>query len=442
VHARLLTRSKCRLGLLLLLLASPAAAGALPVAAQEAGRTLPIETRRQSGLEEYERVTREMTLTDEKLARLAADIATVKKDSVTLTAALIQSAKTEKKLSEDITEIEQRLVTLKEQEAAAHLSLAAQQDVMADVLGALERMGLNPPPALLVRPEDALSSVRSAILLGAVVPEMRAKTDLLLADLQKISRLTASIAAERDSLAEAVSQQAVERKRLEILVEEKRKLRHDSEASLIEERKKAAELASQATSLKGLLAALEKEARTAPPPAAAAPPEGQGEQVAMQLPDINTLLGPQSFDTLQGQIATPVSGSFVKRFGKSDGNGGVMLGDTVATQSDAIVTAPADANVLYAGPFRSYGQLLILDVGGGYHVVLAGMNRINVSPGQAVLAGEPVGAMGDAKVASAAGSAIGTAGRELYIEFRKDGKPVDPAPWWAGRLSGRTGNDT
>jgi septal ring factor EnvC (AmiA/AmiB activator) len=441
VHARLLTRSKCRLGLLLLL-ALPAAAGAWPVAAQEADQTSSIETRRQSGLEEYERVTREITLTDEKLARLAADIATVKKDSVTLTAALIQSAKTEKKLSEDITEIEQRLVTLKEQEASARLSLIAQQDVMADVLGALERMGLNPPPALLVRPEDALSSVRSAILLGAVVPEMRAKTDLLLADLQKISRLTASIAAERDSLAEAVSQQAIARKRLEILVEEKRKLRHDSEASLIEERKKAAELASQATSLKGLLAALEKEAQKAPPPAAVQPPEAPAGQVAMPLPDINMLLGPQSFDTLQGQIATPVSGSFVKRFGKPDGNGGVMLGDTVATQSDAIVTAPADGNVLYAGPFRSYGQLLILNVGGGYHVVLAGMNRINVSPGQAVLAGEPVGAMGDAKVASAAGSAIGTAGRELYIEFRKDGKPVDPAPWWARRLSGRTGNDT
>src|SRR5690606_14684105 len=117
-------------------------------------------------------------------------------------------------------------------------------------------------------------------------------------------------------------------------------------------------------------------------------------------------------------------------------------GDTVATQSDAIVTAPADGNILYAGPFRSYGQLLILNVGDGYHVVLAGMSRINVAPGQTVLAGEPIGAMGDAKVASAAESIVGTDSRELYIEFRKDGKPVDPAPWWTRRLSGRTGNDT
>jgi septal ring factor EnvC (AmiA/AmiB activator) len=113
----------------------------------------------------------------------------------------------------------------------------------------------------------------------------------------------------------------------------------------------------------------------------------------------------------------------------------------VATQSAAIVTAPADGSVLYAGPFRSYGQLLILDAGDGYHVVLAGMSRINVALGQSVLAGEPVGAMGEAKVADASAARANT-GPELYIEFRKDGKPVDPAPWWAERLSGRTGNGT
>ncbi|MGO4839738.1 murein hydrolase activator EnvC, partial [Rhizobiaceae sp. 2RAB30] len=105
-------------------------------------------------------------------------------------------------------------------------------------------------------------------------------------------------------------------------------------------------------------------------------------------------------------------------------------------------TAPADGSVLYAGPFRSYGQLLILNAGDGYHVVLAGMGRISVSLGQSVLAGEPVGTMGEARVASAAAFENGNTAPELYIEFRKDGKPVDPAPWWSERLSGRTGNDS
>jgi len=403
-------------------------------------QTASIDTRREVGLAEYERVSREITLSTEKLAKLAADIAMVKKDSVSLTAALIQAAKTEKKLSEDIADIEARLVTLKQQEGAAHKSLLERRDVLASVLGALERMGLNPPPALLVRPEDALSSVRSAILLGAVVPELRQQTDTLLADLQKVSRLAASITGERDSLREAVSSQLVEKRRLDILIEEKRRLRHDSEAALVEERKRAAELAAKAGSLKELVDTLEKEAARARRETPAPSPDMQ--TAALPLPDANLLLGPAPFASLQGQVVTPVPGRFAKRFGRSDGNGGVMLGDTVATQSDAIVTAPADGDVLYAGPFRSYGQLLILNAGDGYHIVLAGMNRINVAPGQAVLAGEPVGAMGDAKVASLAASAVGNAGQELYIEFRKDGKPVDPAPWWAKRLSGRTGNDT
>jgi septal ring factor EnvC (AmiA/AmiB activator) len=98
--------------------------------------------------------------------------------------------------------------------------------------------------------------------------------------------------------------------------------------------------------------------------------------------------------------------------------------------------------VLYAGPFRSYGQLLILNAGDGYHVVLAGMGRISVVPGQSVLAGEPVGAMGEAGAMSASASGNGKTAPELYIEFRKDGKPVDPTPWWSVRMSGRTGNDT
>jgi septal ring factor EnvC (AmiA/AmiB activator) len=119
-----------------------------------------------------------------------------------------------------------------------------------------------------------------------------------------------------------------------------------------------------------------------------------------------------------------------------------MQGDMLITQSGAIVTTPADGIVLYAGPFRSYGQLLILDAGDGYHVVLAGMDRISVSLGQSVLAGEPVGLMGEARLASTVAFGGENTGPELYVEFRKDGKPIDPSPWWMERISGRTGNDS
>ncbi|MER8973436.1 murein hydrolase activator EnvC [Mesorhizobium sp. M0800] len=424
---------------------------ALSLGVARAENTLDLAPDPDQSRAEYEKVSKEITLSSERLAKLAADIAAVKKDHASITAALIQSAMTEQKLGQDIEDIGGKLEGLKAQEQKIRASLAARRDVLAEVLGALQRMGLNPPPAILVKPEDALSSVRSAILLGAVVPELRQQTDMLLADLKEQSRVTASIEAERARLTAAVSEQAAEKKRLGMLLEAKQKLAADTQTALAAEKQRSATLAAKAGSLKELIASLEAdrarkaadaakaaEQKTADAdkgPASAAAPT---ELASLPVPESNRLTAAAPFSALQGQIALPVTGRIKRRFGANDGNGAVMLGDMVATQSGAIVTAPADGNVLYAGPFRSYGQLLILNAGDGYHVVLAGMSRISVASGQSVLAGEPVGAMGEARVASTSASKNGNATPELYVEFRKDGKPVDPAPWWADRFSGRT----
>ncbi|RWG19773.1 MAG: hypothetical protein EOQ55_14050 [Mesorhizobium sp.] len=396
---------------------------------------------------EYEQVSKEISLSSERLAKLAADVATVKKDHASISAALIQSAMTEQKLGQDIEDIGAKLEGLKAEQEKLHASLAARRDVLAEVLGALQRMGLNPPPAILVKPEDALSSVRSAILLGAVVPELRQQTDRLLADLKEQTRVTASIEAERARLTAAVTEQTAEKKRLTMLLEAKQKLQADTEAALAAERQRSQQLADKASSLKDLIASLEADkARKAADQAKAADRKSAdadttastAEPAAPPVPEGNRLTASAPFAALQGQIALPVIGKIKRRFGTDDGNGAMMQGDMVATQSGAIVTAPADGNVLYAGPFRSYGQLLILNAGDGYHVVLAGMSRISVATGQSVLAGEPIGAMGEARVASTSASQNGNATPELYVEFRKDGKPVDPNPWWADRFSGRT----
>ncbi|MHA6642853.1 murein hydrolase activator EnvC family protein [Mesorhizobium sp. A623] len=422
-----------------------------PVQAQDASDAAPDPDRSRT---EYESVSHEITLSAERMARLAADIATVKKDHASITAALIQSAKTEQKIGQDIEEIAGKLEGLKGKEAIIRASLAKRRDVLAEVLGALQRMGLNPPPAILVKPEDALSSVRSAILLGAVVPELRAQTEILVSDLKELSKVTASIEAERLRLTTTVGEQVAEKQRLTMLLAAKRKLEADTESALAEEKQRSQDLAAKARSLKELIASLDGEAerrRKADDAARAAAEKAQAEATTDQerdaakaelaslpVPEANRLAASAPFAALKGQVSLPVTGKIKRRFGASDGNGAAMLGDMVATQSSAIVTAPADGKILYAGPFRSYGQLLILDAGDGYHVVLAGMTTLNVASGQSVLAGEPIGAMGEARVASATASLDENSTPELYVEFRKDGKPVDPAPWWADRLSGRT----
>jgi septal ring factor EnvC (AmiA/AmiB activator) len=422
------------------------ATAAITAAHAEAPADLAARHSETSG--EIERITSELSLSDARQKTLADEIARIRKDNASITTALIQAAKTEKKLSEDVASMETRLSDLQEQRDSIRLSLSERRGVLAEVLGALQRMGLNPPPAILVRPEDALSSVRSAILLGAVVPELRAETTVLIADLKELSRVGETIAAERARLMATIAEQAEGRTRLSLLLDEKKKLQTGSELTLKAEQLRAAKLASKAGNLKDLIASLEagmEAARKAAETARLAE-EARAQREALSaeraVPEGNRLTSAAPFPALHGLLSLPVSGRKILSFGHVDDAGVTAFGDTVRTQSGAIVTAPSDATVLYAGAFRSYGQLLILDAGGGYHVVLAGLGRISVSQGQTVLAGEPVGAMGETRIASASPDDSVNAQPELYIEFRKDQKPVDPAPWWQERQPGRTGHDS
>ena len=416
-----------------------------------------LEQRRVETLDQRERLIDRIALSDERIAALSTEIDELRKDHETITAALLRTADAERRLSAEIEQRAGRLDELTTEREYLRGSLMARSDVLAEVLGALQRMGRNPPPAILVRPDDALSSVRSAILLGAVVPELRAETEVLIADLNELARLAATMETERTRLVDAMTRQIEERQRMNLLAEEKRRLQARSQAQLAREQERVTELAERAGSLEELIASLETEivsVREAEEQArAAAEAERQArleQEAAAPEPEpaddtemaAATQFAAIPFAALSGQVALPVHGQIVARYGEDDEAGGRLSGDIVRTHSGAIVTAPSDASVLYAGPFRSYGQLLILNAGGGYHLVLAGMSRISVRLGQSVVAGEPIGAMGEARVASFAASGDEESGPELYVEFRQEGKPVDPAPWWADRNSVRAGNDT
>jgi len=135
-----------------------------------------------------------------------------------------------------------------------------------------------------------------------------------------------------------------------------------------------------------------------------------------------------AFAQAQGRLPLPAQGRQVLRFGEKTQYGGQSKGVVLETRQGAQVTSPCDGWIVYAGEFRSYGQLLIINAGGGYHVLLAGLSQIDVQPGQFVLGGEPVGTMSG--WTQQAQSAAANNAPVLYIEFRKDGTPIDPDPWW------------
>jgi septal ring factor EnvC (AmiA/AmiB activator) len=134
------------------------------------------------------------------------------------------------------------------------------------------------------------------------------------------------------------------------------------------------------------------------------------------------------FHEARGKLPMPAHGRLVLTYGDKTQFGGQSKGIVIETRSSAQITSPCDGWVVYAGEFRSYGQLLIINAGGGYHVLLAGLSQIDVQPGQFVVTSEPVGTM--SKVSKSTNGSSQGGGPVLYVEFRKDGDPINPDPWW------------
>ena len=135
------------------------------------------------------------------------------------------------------------------------------------------------------------------------------------------------------------------------------------------------------------------------------------------------------FASAHGKLPLPAQGRRALAFGDKTQYGGQSKGVVIETRYAAQVTSPCDGWVVYAGEFRSYGQLLIINAGDGYHVLLAGLSQIDVQPGQFVLTAEPVGTMSGGQKNTQTSAQV--SGPVLYVELRKDGRPIDPDPWWA-----------
>jgi len=411
-----------------------ACALALPIGAASAQKPTLDDVRQRD--QELDAVRAEQRKALESQKALRDEINAIGEDRRKLNQALIDTAAGIRSVEGRVAGTETRLQQLIDSEASIRKSLDGRRAVIVEVLAALQRIGRRLPPALMVKPEDALESVRTAMLLGAVVPEMRVEAEALAGELSDLVRVRAEAATERDGLARDLMALSIEKNRMTLLVDERQKHQSEAEKKLEAERQRAAELSRQADNLKDLIGRLERGLDSA---ARAARSAEEGRALGDTRADLSALKDPGrltpaiAFASAKGVLPIPVNGVKSRDFGAADGNGGTERGISIATRPGAQVTAPCDGWVVYAAPYRSYGKLLILNAGGGYHVVLAGMERISVDIGQFVLTGEPVAVMGSGpQVASAMlTGAAGSSPPMLYIEFRKDGSPVDPNPWWA-----------
>jgi len=381
---------------------------------------------------ELEAIRNRQKQATETEAMLKQEIAAIGDDRRKLNQALIDTAARTRGMEDRIAGTEYRLTLLADNERKMRDVLAGRRAVIAEVLAALQKIGRNPPPAVILSAEDALVSVRTAIMLGAVLPEMRGQAEKLSAELSALVQVRKDIAGEQQRLQKELVVLAQERLRTARLIEERQKKQAETEKALAAERQRAASLARQADDLKDLIGKLEHSLDRVNRAARAAQERAANDnrpEMAV-LKDPGRLAPAVAFVATRGHLLLPVNGMRIREFGATDAIGGTEKGLSITAKEGAQVTSPCDGWVVYAAPFRNYGQVLILDAGAGYHVVLAGMDRISVGVGQFVLTGEPVAIMG-AGSQMATNLTTGSSQSVLYVEFRKDGTPIDPSPWWA-----------
>ena len=452
-----------------------------------------------------------LIVSNNKRKELEDSVAALDEDRSALVDKLISTARSIQQTEDAVLKSKKRLDDLAIQEKDIKKSLISRHAVLSEVLGALQRMGKNPPPAIVVSASDTLSAVRSAILLGSVLPELRSEAEALIADLTSLSEIIASTKVEWQKRVDQEKTLSEEQVRLDLLIKENQRLKASSGQELASATGDNQSLFGKATNLRDLIASISNEIETIDLASRAAQTQAQrdaakkaaafeaerlkaladinelrsveepsaneaaetfaqtGEagvvlaynsesgQAPSVLPDVgrkvvdyNALLNgnsagnpKESFIKSRGKLNLPVRGVLLRSFGEADGLGGVSEGMTIETRAQAPVISPSSGRVVFAGAFSGFDQLLIIDVGGGYHMVLAGMNQIDVKVGDNIAAGEPVASMGgkrlrrlagvstDAASLLASNFSTGQTQPILYVELRKNGNSVNSSPWWA-----------
>ena len=421
------------------------AAGALlmlPLLAVAQGVPNPDETRKR-----LEADKSRLDVTQKRSSELKAELDRLAAERERINARLLETGKLIHQSEAQLSLIESKMDQLAGQEKQLRTTLHDRHGTISGLLAAMQRMGRNPPPVMITQRDDALSMVRSAMLLAAAFPELRSQAVALAQQLNDLARVMTSIRTEGDKLKAETGRLSDARTRLAALQEAKRQSQSERQNELESVMKAAAQISRNVEDLSELINKLDKEvaARTELGPY-------EKEMAATeQAPSLDTklaaaVLAPSTgsvamlspgrirpdipFIQTKGQLPLPAQGKRVFGFGDKTQYGTQSKGLVVQTRHGGQVVSPCDGWIVYAGDFRTYGKLLIVNAGGGYHVLLAGLSQIDVQFGQFVLTGEAVGVM--SSVAKAPEQAKGQDnGPLLYIEFRKEGRSIDPDPWWS-----------
>ena len=336
---------------------------------------------------------------------IASEVTKLKKD-------LVRNASEAETFEREGRSLEAKLTQLDRHAGALNESIYGDRKTLMQLLAALQRIENNPPPPLATRPNDAAEAARAARLMSSLSADLKKRADTLAARLESSQILRNEIAETRKRLAANEKTLAKRRAQISKLVGQKSSLEksvaRDREAALRE----VSKLASEAKSLRELIESFEAATANVGP---RIKPGGRRTKprTSIAAKPVKLPKGVSAFSNAKGKLRAPVPGKITRNYGSGE------KGMTVSTRSRAQVIAPYAGRVEFAGAFKNYDNVVILNVGGGYFILMTGMGETYVETGENLRIGEPLGLMPfNAKGAS-----------NLYIEFRKNGGTINPKPW-------------
>lgn len=354
--------------------------------------------------EDVTALTKKEEAAREKSSKLEAQRKSVRADVAGLKKKLAKAAGEARAVETELLSLENQMAALDARAESLTTQILQDRTKYAELLAALQRLEATPPPTLALSPRDAKRAAQAGHLITTLSGQLKKRAEALALNLKAMDVTKSQIAVKQSELSKTKVRLKRETSKVESGLAEKSTL----EAKLSEERNLAAaeadRLAAESKNLLDLIAKLEIEAakvvpRTKP---------GRKPSAKVEMPD-----GTKRFAEAKGAMLRPISGRILKKFGRGE------KGLTFSGRSGGQVLAPYAGRVEFSGPFKNYDKVVILNVGDGYFVLLTGLDALSVGAGDSVRRGEPVGAL-------PAGSDV-----ELYIELRRNGSPVDPAPWLA-----------
>jgi septal ring factor EnvC (AmiA/AmiB activator) len=391
---------------------------------------------------ELERVENTIQISAKRIDELREEINSMEGDRSQQTAALIEAASRVQLAEIEVNAIAERMAELRAEEQSIQETLDIENQEIGTLLTALQIISRNPPPALIVEPQNASKSARAALLLREVLPQLSNRADAVRVELEALLDIKRQVAEEEEELRTNLSILREEKLRISVLIEARNQGLERASQALEEEQREAELLATRAKSLTQLLEVLEKEVQSVSEAQDAARQSDENPQfdvgtqlkketIELALADTSRTQPAFPFPSGKGFLTMPSNGVSIVEFGQDDGFGGKAKGTFIVTRAQASVVSPADGWVLYHGPYLNYGQIVILNVGQGYNILLAGLAETKVELGQFVLMGEPLGTMGQRTISQTIATSAGNSRPTLYIELRENGEPIDSSDWWA-----------